>query len=90
MSLRDSAIELFKKFHHRAPKRGQIALLGMEPEEALLVGKFTRIAYCALDGKEYIHTFNKRNRPHVFVSSDGRQIYILGGGYRFTERGFVG
>lgn len=84
------AWKLFKSFHNKDPRTGQLVRVAQEkPEEALEVGQFFGIAYIA-GGEIYFHKFNKRNRPLVFVSSDGKQIYILKGGYRFTDRGFIG
>lgn len=40
--------------------------------------------------ENYIHKFHKVNaRPLLIASSDGRQVGFLGGGFQFTERGFV-
>lgn len=84
------AWKLFKSFHAKDPRNGQLVKIAQEkPEEALEVGQFFGIAYIA-GGDIYFHKFNKRNRPLVFVSSDGRQIYILKGEYKFTDRGFIG
>ncbi len=84
------AWKLFKSFHNKDPRGSQVVSVGMEkPDEALEVGKFFGIAYIA-EGEIYFHKFNKRNRPLVYVSADGKQIYILKGGYRFTDRGFIG
>lgn len=43
------------------------------------------------DGRieSYIHRFAKHARPLLATSHDGRHLYILGGGYKFTERGIV-
>jgi hypothetical protein len=84
------ATRLFKSFHEKTPKKGQIVTLRQTGDiEALEVGQFYGIAYIA-EGKKYFHKFNANNRPRVFVSADGKQIYILRGGYRFTDRGFIG
>lgn len=86
----DKAAKLFRAFHGKPPRPGQI--VGISPEKsfaALEVGPAFAIAYLA-SGKKYFHKFNKHNRPLVFVSSDGRQIVILKGGSRFTARGFIG
>jgi hypothetical protein len=84
------AWKLFKSFHNKDPRNGQLVKIAMDkPDEALEVGKFYGIAYIA-EGEIYFHKFKKTDRPLVFVSSDGKQIYILKGGYRFTDRGFIG
>jgi hypothetical protein len=57
----------------------------------LAVGRFVAITYLSVgDGQTYTHEFNRKNRPIIYVNSDGRQAYILEGEYRFTRRGFIG
>lgn len=84
----------FKSFHFRDPRgsRELIKIDGLKvPTLGLAVGSFLAITYKSVgDGLTYTHEFGPRNRPLVFVNSDGRQIYILEGGYKFTERGFIG
>lgn len=59
----------------------------------LAIGPVLGIIYqTTRDGvkENYIHKFHKVNaRPLLIASSDGRQIGFLGGGFQFTERGFV-
>lgn len=84
------ALKLYKEFHGKPASRGRVFGIKMEgTEEVLEVGQFYAILYIA-GGKKYLHKFNKRNRPLVTVSADGKQIYILKGGYKFTDRGFIG
>lgn len=44
------------------------------------------------DGEDerYIHHFNEKSRPLLCSSHDGKQLIIVGGQYRFTERGIIG
>lgn len=56
------------------------------------IGKVIGIIYeTTRDGvrENYIHKFKVSCRPHLVVSSDGKQFRSLGGDFRFTERGFV-
>lgn len=86
----NKAARLFRAFHKRAPRKGDIIQISQkEPMAALAVGQFFAISYIA-GGKKYFHKFNRHNRPLVFVSSDGKQILILKGVSRFTGRGFIG
>lgn len=86
----EQASKLYKSFHEKAPGPGKLLTIEMRGRREILeVGQFFGIIYIA-EGQKYLHKFNKRNRPLVFVSSDGRQIYILKGGYKFTDRGFIG
>lgn len=92
-SLFRRAASLFARFHGRAPSHPHdLAAVDMTaPTVVLYVGELTRVAYIASGEKEeYIHKFNSRSRPLLYTSSDGKQLYILKGGYRFTDRGIVG
>lgn len=56
------------------------------------VGKVTGIMYLARrDGraKEYLHRFAPGSRPSLTVTPDGKRLELLGGAFRFTERGIV-
>lgn len=83
---------LFNGFQGRPPIGKELAILECEkPREILQVGPLDGVIYTALgDGQRYIHQFTKTRRPLLYVTADGAQAIILGGGYRFTDRGFVG
>jgi hypothetical protein len=56
------------------------------------VGKLSGVLYdTTRDGKseKYIHRFRRKSRPLLAASSDGTELKILGGGFRFTEAGIV-
>lgn len=58
----------------------------------IIVGYLDGVMYDTVrDGKreKYIHEFANHARPLLATSHDGRSLYILGGGFRFTERGIV-
>lgn len=58
----------------------------------IVVGTLDFVGYTTKrDGRieSYIHRFAKRARPLLATSHDGHDLYILGGEYRFTERGIV-
>lgn len=58
----------------------------------IVVGKCDGVLYTTIrDGKRerYIHEFRSRARPLLISSSDGRQLYLIGGSYRFTHSGIV-
>jgi hypothetical protein len=62
------------------------------PDVMLVVGDIDGVLYTTVrDGKteKYIHKFKKNCRPLFTVSPDGKQIFMLGGSYDFTERGIV-
>lgn len=87
-----NAAQLFEDFFGRPPQEDDIVTLDMRgPENALVIGQLDGVVYKTSDSDSpYFHRFKKSDRPLLAVSADGRQIYILKGGYRFTEKGFVG
>lgn len=88
------ARQRFSEFHEREARgRNDIIRIGFHnvPTLGLAVGRFSAITYQSIgDGETYTHEFPIKSRPLIYVNSDGRQIYILEGGYRFTGRGFIG
>lgn len=62
------------------------------PRVALDIGHVTGIMYETVrEGRveNYIHRFKRASRPLLAASPDGKQLYLLGGAYDFTERGIV-
>jgi ribosomal protein S12 len=56
----------------------------------LVVGDVRGILYeTTRDGEveNYIHEFKKKSRPLLVASHDGKQLGIVGGRFRFTDRG---
>lgn len=91
MSDEDDARRLFRSFYRYDPKPKDIVTIKQEePETALVIGRLHGIQYKPRDQKlTAFHKFSATNRPLLLVSSDGLQIYILKGGYKFTDRGFI-
>lgn len=57
---------------------GELDLIGYRTKRAGIAGgKLIR----------YAHDFSKGSRPLLAVSSDGKQLHIVGGRYEFTEAG---
>ena len=85
-----NAKQLYEDFTgHKATEKVSIDKPVM-PDVLLAVGDVDGILYTTVrDGKleKYIHKFAKRSRPTFAVSHDGKQLYMLGGSYNFTERG---
>lgn len=62
------------------------------PDVALHVGKVDGILYTTnRDGQteHYIHKFKARSRPMLVASHNGKALALVGGTYRFTDRGIV-
>lgn len=69
------------KVRRRSPKGARLA-----------IGPVTGIMYLARrDGEtdQYLHRFAKDSRPLLVATSDGKTLELLGGAFRFTERGIV-
>lgn len=87
-----AAIRRFVAFHGFEPtEKTDIVAIDMKgPEVGCLVGQVLYIGYVDLTGKKYMHKFAvAKNRPLLYASSDGLQLYIGKGRYRFTDRGIV-
>ena len=62
------------------------------PDVLIGIGEVDGILYSTVrDGvlEKYVHKFAKKSRPLFAVSHDGKQLFMLGGAYNFTERGIV-
>jgi len=86
----ERAQRLFKSFNGRYARGSEIVRVGVlsKPQVVIAVGPLVGLAYRAISGTEFYHEFT--TRPLLYVNADGRQAYILEGGYRFTDRGFIG
>lgn len=74
---------------HKARRTVRIAARSKQ-QTGLVFGEVDLIGYTATrDGKteRYGHTFKKSSRPLLAVTSDGKQLHIVGGRYEFTEAG---
>lgn len=89
--LKDAA-RLYEKF--TGESGAVIAKIPMPtmPKVLAVVGEIDGILYTTVrDGvkEKYIHRFAKAARPLFCVSPDGKSIHLIGGEYRFTERGII-
>ncbi len=86
--IRDSA-EWFEDFTgHEAEQTESINFV--TPKAVGVIGRVYAIAYEAKRGNKtdvYEHKFKASNAPILAVSSDGRQLMILGGNYKVTDHG---
>jgi hypothetical protein len=58
----------------------------------MLIGTCDGVLYTtSRSGKteKYIHKFSGISRPLLASSWDGKQLYLLGGAYNFTDEGIV-
>ena len=62
------------------------------PKTGLKIGKCLGIMYETVrDGRveAYVHEFKPTAQPQLVVSSNGKQLMLIGGRYRFTHQGIV-
>lgn len=91
-AMQAQAVKLFKAFRGRAPHaKGEIIALDADKVLAVEIGALVGVVYKKEGLKTpFIHRFKSSNRPVLYASFDGSQLYILAGGYRLTDRGIVG
>ena len=83
------AARLLQDFSGHRPTRALVHRQA-DPKVGLIVGSLDGVLYTAKrDGKmePYIHEFRARSRPLLATSSDGTQLRIVGGRFKFTEAG---
>ena len=62
------------------------------PDTVLTVGECDGILYSTIrdgESERYIHKFRNSARPILASSYDGTQLVLIGGDFRFTDRGIV-
>lgn len=85
------AMQLFQRFRLEEPKF--VDEIKMDFHDVLMkIGTVNAIEYdTRRNGKTefYRHEFTGKSRPDLASSWDGKQIYVLGGHYNFTDEGIV-
>jgi len=59
----------------------------------MVIGELDFVGYSTIrDGERenYIHHFDEKSRPLLCSSHDGKQLIIVGGRYKFGNRGIIG
>lgn len=85
------AIDLFRRFRGEEPEFIDSRRLPVH-DVCMLIGFCDGVLYTtSRDGKteKYIHKFTGQSRPLLISSWDGKQLYMLGGAYNFTDEGIV-
>jgi hypothetical protein len=86
----DEAAKRLEEFSGHPVQHLESAYSRSSQSTGLIIGELDLIGYRAKrDGKteRYGHTFKKNSRPLLAVTSDGKQLHIVGGQYEFTEAG---
>jgi hypothetical protein len=84
-------ITLFKRFRGEEPEYIDKVKIHRH-DVCIVIGECDGILYSTVrDGEpeKYIHRFKKKSRPLLCSSSDGSQLYLIGGSYDFTDVGIT-
>lgn len=87
----EKAADLYVRFRGEEPQYIEAVKLRVAPV-MLLIGECDGLLYSTRrDGKNerYIHQFAAKSRPLLASSYDGKQLYLLGGAYNFTDAGII-
>lgn len=85
------AAKLYTDFRGEEPAYIDVVSLDVAPV-MLLIGECDGLLYTTRrDGKveSYVHKFKKSARPLLTCSNTGKQLYLIGGRYRFTDAGII-
>ena len=86
------AADLYERFSGHDPEEIGKVRIPAVPKVGVAIGEVDGILYSTVrDGQleKYIHKFRKSDRPLFVVAPDGKQLFLVGGNYTFTERGIV-
>lgn len=86
------ARDLYQRFTgHAAEILGKVKIPSA-PDVGVCIGTVDGIMYTTVrDGErqKYIHQFRAKDKPLFVVDPDGKQIFLIGGEYDFTDRGII-
>lgn len=83
--------KLYTDFHGEPPQHVKHRKIPVF-REGVEVGPMVAITYDTIrdgDITRYEHEFKQSASPLVVVSDDGRKMAVIGGDFRFTDRGFI-
>lgn len=86
------AMELYRNFSGHEPEVVGKVKKPIVPDTGIVIGELEGVAYETVRDnvtEKYFHKFDKKSRPLLCSSFDGRQIFIIEGKYNFTEDGIV-
>lgn len=86
----EKAKRLYKGFTGAAARTVRKINLPPYPQTVLAIGKVFGIMYqVSQTGERFQHEFKGNAQPSLLISDDGHQVFLRGGAYTFTKRGFV-
>lgn len=83
------AVDLFRRFREEEPEYVE-ELEIPTADVMMLIGTLDTVEYTTRRGGQvelYRHEFDEKSKPLLCSSWDGKQIWIVGGRYDFTEVG---
>jgi len=84
------AKRLYRGFTGKSPRTLKRTTIPAPPKVGLAIGKILGIIYSVdATNERFKHEFSSKARPTLIVGSDGKTVYLRGGAYTFTSRGFV-
>lgn len=86
------AVNLYEQFRGEKPEFIDTVEVA-DYDTFMVIGYLDFMGYhTRRDGEEerYIHHFNSKSRPLLCSSHDGKQLAIVGGRYKFGDRGIIG
>lgn len=87
-----AASDLYERFSGHTAEEGAKVKIPAMPKVGVCIGDIDGVLYTTVrDGvtEKYIHKFRAKDRPLFVVSPDGKQLFMVGGNYNFTERGII-
>lgn len=88
----DNAARKLEDFSGHAPDT-VLRVTQKDFKTGLVIGKLDGVLYSTVrDGvpEKYVHRFKRKSRPLLTANSDGNQLRIVGGRFKFTEAGIEG
>lgn len=82
----------YKRFTGHDPVKTGTVNIPPTPKAVVAIGYLDSVSYETMRHgriQRFRHVFAKHARPLFVASPDGRQLLMLGGAFRFTERGIV-
>lgn len=84
------ATALYRGFTGKAPRALHKTAFNPAVRVGLAIGKVFGIMYSVdATNERFHHEFKGKARPTLIVASDGKSVYLRGGAYTFTKRGFT-
>lgn len=86
------AVDLYQRFRGDDPEYIDTIEVA-DYDTFMVIGYLDFVGYHTIrDGEHerYVHHFDEKSRPLLCSSHDGKQLIIVGGRYKFGDRGIIG